>query len=180
MNIFIPITSSGQWSNQYNRIIDRFSHTIAAQFFGHTHFDEFEIFYSRVDPKKAINIGYLGPSITQHKGINPAYRIYTADGKWETPLGLFHCKPHILLGNYPESTHLILDHATFYSDITEANRDGRMSLRPGYEAKRDIGLESLQPQQWDDYVKTLAVSDKAFKLFQDHYTRLAISSNNIQ
>ena len=33
------------WSWNYYQIINRYSHIIAAQFFGHTHHDEFELFY---------------------------------------------------------------------------------------------------------------------------------------
>lgn len=33
------------WSRNYYDIIDRYESTIAAQFFGHTHSDEFEVFY---------------------------------------------------------------------------------------------------------------------------------------
>ena len=35
----------GRWSHEYNRIVRRFNNTILGQFFGHTHNDEFEIFY---------------------------------------------------------------------------------------------------------------------------------------
>lgn len=40
------------WSHNYYEIIARFENTVAAQFFGHTHFDEFEVFY---DPKNLSN-----------------------------------------------------------------------------------------------------------------------------
>lgn len=36
------------WSRNYYAIISRYESTVTAQFFGHTHFDEFEVFY---DPK---------------------------------------------------------------------------------------------------------------------------------
>lgn len=36
------------WSRNYYSIISRYESTIVAQFYGHTHFDEFEVFY---DPK---------------------------------------------------------------------------------------------------------------------------------
>lgn len=36
------------WSRNYYEIIARYESTITAQFFGHTHYDEFEVFY---DPK---------------------------------------------------------------------------------------------------------------------------------
>lgn len=36
------------WSHNYYEIIARYENTVTAQFFGHTHYDEFEVFY---DPK---------------------------------------------------------------------------------------------------------------------------------
>ena len=68
----------GRWSHEYNRIVKRFNNTISAQFFGHTHFDEFQVFFNQTSP---INMAYLAPSETSLDGLNPAYRIYTIDGK---------------------------------------------------------------------------------------------------
>ena len=33
------------WSRNYYLIINRYESTVTAQFFGHTHYDEFELFY---------------------------------------------------------------------------------------------------------------------------------------
>lgn len=40
------------WSHNYYEVIARFENTVTAQFFGHTHYDEFEVFY---DPKNLSN-----------------------------------------------------------------------------------------------------------------------------
>lgn len=37
------------WSRNYYAIINRYEATITAQFFGHTHYDEFEVFYDPND-----------------------------------------------------------------------------------------------------------------------------------
>lgn len=37
------------WSRNYNEIVTRYESTIAAQFFGHTHHDEIELFYDSKD-----------------------------------------------------------------------------------------------------------------------------------
>ena len=76
IDYYIHVTISGRWSHEYNRIVKRFKNTIAGQFFGHTHFDEFQIFFN---DSEAINIAYLAPSETSLDGLNPAYRIYTID-----------------------------------------------------------------------------------------------------
>lgn len=54
--------------------------TITAQFFGHTHYDEFQIFYDTSDLGRALSIAYVGPSISPYYDLNPGYRIYYIDG----------------------------------------------------------------------------------------------------
>lgn len=68
------------WSRNYYKIIQRYENTIAAQYFGHTHFDEFEVFYDTEDISRATNIAYIGPSVTPYYNLNPGYRIYYVDG----------------------------------------------------------------------------------------------------
>ncbi|CRK91825.1 CLUMA_CG005448, isoform B [Clunio marinus] len=51
------------WSRNYYKIVQRYENTITAQFFGHTHFDEFEVFYDLEDISRATR-----------------YRIYYVDG----------------------------------------------------------------------------------------------------
>lgn len=61
----------------------RYEGVITAQFFGHTHFDEFEVFYDMDDMGRAISIAYVGPSVTPYYDLNPGYRIYYVDGDHE-------------------------------------------------------------------------------------------------
>ena len=53
-----------------------------AQFFGHTHKDEFEIFYDVETYTRATNVVYVGGSVTTYSQINPSYRMYTVDGSY--------------------------------------------------------------------------------------------------
>lgn len=46
------------------------------QFYGHTHADEFELFYDSDMRYRTTNIAYIGPSVTPYYGLNPTYRIY--------------------------------------------------------------------------------------------------------
>ena len=75
----------GQWSEEYARIIHRFRNIISAQFFGHTHFDEFEIFFgeNEVNERVPTNMAYIAPSQTSIDDLNPAYRIFMIDGKYK-------------------------------------------------------------------------------------------------
>lgn len=61
----------------------RYESTITSQFFGHTHADEFEVFYDTQDLGRAVSIAYIGPSVTPYNDLNPGYRIYYIDGDHE-------------------------------------------------------------------------------------------------
>lgn len=64
------------WSREYRRIIERFSHIIKAQFHGHTHYDEFNIFYGRDNDEIPIGVAWNGGSISSYSDVNPNYVIY--------------------------------------------------------------------------------------------------------
>ena len=40
------------WSANFNAIVGRYSHIIAGQFYGHTHLDEFQLFFSKEKNQK--------------------------------------------------------------------------------------------------------------------------------
>lgn len=66
------------WNREFDRIVRRFAHIISGQFYGHTHRDEFHIFY--LDEKKsAVNVAWNGGSGTSFIGLNSNYRIYYAE-----------------------------------------------------------------------------------------------------
>lgn len=102
------------WSRNYNKIVRRFAQTISGQFFGHTHNNEFEIFYDQADAAGAqsivsvpqgnltpISVGFIGPSVTTFIGLNPSFRIYTID---------------------PSKGFMPTDFETHYMNLTAANQ----------------------------------------------------------
>ncbi|KAI1484656.1 sphingomyelin phosphodiesterase [Biscogniauxia mediterranea] len=69
------------WSNYFDQIVNRYSETIAAMFFGHSHLDEFEITYADYAQRTHTNArvtSYVAPSLTPTSG-HPAFRVYTVD-----------------------------------------------------------------------------------------------------
>lgn len=60
------------WSHNYYEIISRYENTVTAQFFGHTHFDEFEVFY---DPKDLSKWHSAIFDNTKFKRCNALYRL---------------------------------------------------------------------------------------------------------
>ncbi|KAF9538853.1 hypothetical protein BGW38_009969, partial [Lunasporangiospora selenospora] len=68
----------------YYQVIQRYSpHVIAEQFYGHTHYDEFALFYGpgAKNSQNAISTAWIGPSATPYTELNPGYRIYKVDTK---------------------------------------------------------------------------------------------------
>jgi len=149
----------GAWGREYTKIINRFEAIIMAQFFGHTHNDEFVVFYDHEDKDRAVNIGFVAPSITTFTGLNPAYRIYTVDS------------------GYDEASYRVIDTETYIFDLDEANAGGD-SVQPVwtklYTATKDLGMENLLPESWDKLVKRLVKDDEFYATFfkffnQDSY-----------
>ncbi|TRY79928.1 hypothetical protein TCAL_07064 [Tigriopus californicus] len=139
-----------QWAHEYGRIVHRFNNTILGQFFGHTHFDEFEIFHNGRTP---ISMAYLAPSLTPGGGLNPAYRIYEIDG------------------NHNDSTNLILDHSTSYFDLQASIQASSLVHVEEYSAKKDFHLHDLSPQSWRDLVFRMAEDEALFKKFLAYFFR---------
>ena len=69
------------FSREFAKIINRFESTVAAQFYGHTHKDEYKIFYDTVDVNRPVNVAFIAPSLTTYSRLNPGYRTYTVDGQ---------------------------------------------------------------------------------------------------
>lgn len=49
----------------------RYENTLAGQFFGHTHVDEFEVFYDEETLSRPLSVAFLAPSATTYIGLNP-------------------------------------------------------------------------------------------------------------
>lgn len=125
----VPIGSCFQvYAREYRRIVDRFWNTISAQFCGHTHKDEFNIFYhsdaGRAD--QAVNVLYNGGSSTAFSDVNPNYKVFTMD----------------------QTTFQINNHQTWIYNLTAAN------LTPNqtptwfleYDFQQEYGLDNLSPR----------------------------------
>ena len=61
----------------------RYEATIRAQFFGHTHVDQLQIFYDEDEDGergRPTSVAYVGPSVTTFQQLNPGYRVYDVEG----------------------------------------------------------------------------------------------------
>ncbi|XP_056645510.1 sphingomyelin phosphodiesterase-like isoform X1 [Diorhabda sublineata] len=142
------------WSMNYYSIVDRYRHVITGQFYGHSHADEFELFYETKNYSQPINIAYLGPSITTYENHNPAYRIYYVDG------------------DYNNSTRFVLDHETWTTDLEKANEGENEPIwYKLYSARDTYGIQSLSPEMWDKFIDKMAADPYYFNIFYKNYYR---------
>ncbi|XP_053932841.1 sphingomyelin phosphodiesterase [Cuculus canorus] len=137
------------WSWNYYRIVNRFEGTIAAQFFGHTHVDEFEIFYDEETLSRPLSVAFVAPSVTTYIDLNPGFRVYT------------------VAGSYEGSSASVLDHETFILNLTEAN--AAPALRPRwlrlYGAREAYGMRGAFPEDWEQLRRRLRDDDGLFQRF---------------
>jgi hypothetical protein len=133
------------WSREYNRIIERFYRTISAQFTGHTHKDEFNIYYDRKDSVHATGVSWNGGSITPYSHVNPNYAIYYVDNK------LFQ----------------VNEYESWIFNLTEANLNPGQSPRwfKQYSFKEDFGLKDLSPASLDQLVHSMVRDRKRLHQF---------------
>ncbi|KAF5302830.1 hypothetical protein FQA39_LY02010 [Lamprigera yunnana] len=149
------------WSSNYYKIVNRYESTIKAQFFGHIHSDEYQVFYDTQNPTRVTNIAYVAPSMTSYKNVNPAYRIYYIDG------------------NHNESTWETLDHETWVMDMDAANQyTSPPQWMKCYTAKDAYGMSSLRPSEWSTLIKRMALSKPLFDKFYMHYNRNSPTSTS--
>ena len=67
------------WLFNFMAIVERYSDIIVAQFYGHTHWDEFRVLYSVHNSSKPIGLEIIGPSLTTYDVMNPAYRVISCN-----------------------------------------------------------------------------------------------------
>ncbi|NXK13863.1 ASM phosphodiesterase, partial [Herpetotheres cachinnans] len=136
------------WSWNGGGIVSRFEGTIAAQGGGHTHVDEFEMFYDEETLGGAVSVAFVAPSVTTYINLNPGYRVYEVDGA------------------YPGSSHAVLDHETFILNLTEANAPGaEPRWQRLYRAREAYGLPSAFPADWDQLIRRFQDDERLFQRF---------------
>lgn len=138
------LSAERTWSREYNRIVVRYENIIRGQFFGHTHYDEFEVFH---DGERPVGVAYIAPSQTPWFDLNPAYRIYHIDG------------------DRPDSTRTVLEHETYVMNLTEAHETGVGRIYQLYNARELYGMDGLTPQDWQNLAERMAEDRSLF----DHY-----------
>lgn len=51
--------------------LSRYESTVVGQFFGHTHLDEFQMFYDEETMTRPLGVAFIAPSVTTYVNLNP-------------------------------------------------------------------------------------------------------------
>jgi sphingomyelin phosphodiesterase len=141
------------WAQNFYEIVNRYKNIVKAQFYGHTHFDEFKLYYNIYNRSEAINPAWVGASLTPFTDLNPGYKIFTVDG-----------------ARGKDSTWNVLEHETWIYNLTEANLHPHFPPRwyRLYKATEAFGIADLSPQSLHSFVQRMIYNATAF----DTYYRL--------
>ncbi|XP_038220094.1 sphingomyelin phosphodiesterase-like [Zerene cesonia] len=140
------------WTREYNRIINRFKSTIAAEFNGHLHSDEFRLFYDENNSPVAVAWG--GGSATAYINYNLNYKIATFGPQNFEPLSI----------------------NSYIYNLTEAN------LTPGkrphwfqlYDLKNTYGIQDLSPTTLNNLVHSMVTDKKTLlDIYNAFYSKLS-------
>ncbi|CAI5455291.1 unnamed protein product [Caenorhabditis angaria] len=143
------------WSFNFYEIVKRFENTIAQMFYGHTHYDQFMVYYDMEDPnRRPFHFNWISPSLTTYDFLNPAYRIYEIDG------------------GYTGATHTVKDAYTYYANVTEANQKNKEpEWKLSYSTKDFYNMPDFSPQSWSDLSDRLWTNTTLFRDFIKLYYR---------
>lgn len=117
---------------------------IVGQFFGHTHDDDFKIFFDGDVPS---GMAYISPSLTAYTDTNPSYKVFHFDGERD------------------EATWEMVDYESFTYNLELANEEGKPNWYKLYSAKETYGLSSLRPSEMYDLVMRMARDSRLFQHF---------------
>lgn len=146
------------------QIIDRFNNTIRGTFFGHTHEDEFGIFYTNnatvQTAESAVGVGYIMPSVASHINLNAGFRYYLVD----------------------PDTFDIIDSVTFYANVSNTNeweKNGEVTWEFEYSAREIYDptgtlLEPnapLTPAFWHQVTEEISNNETMFEIYTDLRTK---------
>ncbi|KAK9869169.1 hypothetical protein WA026_002918 [Henosepilachna vigintioctopunctata] len=150
----------GTWSREYARIISRFSETVTGQFSGHTHYDQFFLFYDEANSSKVVNVGFNGASLSPLSGNNPSYKIYDING-----------------ANFG-----ILDVEEWSFSLDEANKDPEKESLDWYKLYSFIeayGVKSMEPESIGKFVKRLARNRPLLEKYNKYKHRMGKAARDV-
>ncbi|EGC30266.1 hypothetical protein DICPUDRAFT_158024 [Dictyostelium purpureum] len=139
------------WSEQFFQIVNRYEDTIIASFYGHTHRDEFEIYYTQDENNpnqtRPSSVVYVTPSVTTYQHQNPSFRIYTVDAQ----------------------TGYVMESSTYHTDLSQANLNDKPTWLLEYNATKAYNMPDLTPTSWHHAVSNMTADSSLFEKYYNYY-----------
>ncbi|KAJ7767281.1 sphingomyelin phosphodiesterase [Mycena metata] len=145
-------------SNYYDQVLQRYKNTIAGQFFGHSHKDQFEIAYSNYSEQtaqNAVGVALIGPALTPTSG-NPAFKFYDID----------------------PDTFEVMDSKVIFTNISDPTFQISPTWGLYYSARETYGplvglspKEPLSPAFWHNLTEVFETNNTAFQFFNTAISR---------
>jgi len=134
-----------QWSSRLRALVDRFTNTIRAHFFGHTHHDHFQIFRSHADDTP-VGVAMMAPAFTTFSYIKPSFRIIEVDAE----------------------THVPLNYYQYRLDLDKANKnvEGPLEWDLGYSFLEEYGLKDMSFASFDELSEKIKSDREVAKTYQ--------------
>lgn len=149
-----PGTSHKYHEKVMSDILTRYSDTVIAQFYGHTHNDQLEVNFSPSDETLAVSVSYKCPSMTPFDEVNPALRIFESG-----------------------SNNKLENHYTYYLDLESSNMLEAPQWVFEYDAKASYSLPDLSPKSWSDFVERLKINDTLLAEYKSRETRRGLEQS---
>ncbi|KAI0311070.1 sphingomyelin phosphodiesterase [Amylostereum chailletii] len=167
-------------SNYYDQIIQRYKNTIAAQFFGHSHMDQFEVAYSDWDnqtTETADSILFIAPALTPTSG-NPAFKIYDVDpDTFEVIDAKVFSSTYLPVASPSRGYHI---HRTLHTaNISDPSFQTGPTWELYYSARDTWGplvgnlgpSDPLNASFWHKLTEVFETNETAFQLYNTHLSR---------
>ncbi|KZV95484.1 sphingomyelin phosphodiesterase [Exidia glandulosa HHB12029] len=147
-------------SNYFNQLVQRYSNTIAGNFFGHSHKDQFEITYKDFNDRTAANansVNIISPALTPTSG-NPAFKFYDID----------------------PDTYELMDVRVFFANVSSPTFQTSPTFELYYSARESYGAllpqpipatQPLSPAFWHNLTEVFESDDEAFQLYNERLSR---------
>ncbi|XP_063243970.1 sphingomyelin phosphodiesterase-like isoform X6 [Bacillus rossius redtenbacheri] len=139
------------WGREFHKIVDRFENIVTAHFAGHTHYEEFHVFYSTDNSSRANGVSFVSGSASPFIDVNPSYKVYTVD---------------------PASWH-VADAVAWSFNLTEANLrpEREPAWRELYSMREEYGLRDLLPARLDSLVHRMAANHDLLQRYARNYVK---------
>ncbi|KAJ6526013.1 sphingomyelin phosphodiesterase [Mycena capillaripes] len=145
-------------SNYFDQVLQRYKNTIAGQFFGHTHGDQFQIAYSNYSDQTAetaVSVALIGPALTPNSG-NPAVKVYDID----------------------PDTYEVMDSSIYFTNASDAHFQVNPKWSLYYSARETYGplvglarSAPLSPAFWHNLTEVFERNETAFQMYNTFISR---------